>query len=848
MRVKQFNVLPDLPGPLKHLREISMNHWFSWNREAAHLFADLDYGLWKESDHNPTWVLGSIDHSKLKKASGNKAYLTRLKRVYKRLEDYQRGKGWFDAAHPRQGGLRVAYFSMEFGLSAALPVYSGGLGVLAGDHLKAASDLGLPLTGIGLLYRKGYMTQRLNRDGWQIEEYPDNDWYNMPVEIVLDAQGRPVRVAVEIEDETVAVQVWRAKVGRVDLFLLDTNLPENSERSRQITDSLYGGDGDMRIRQEIVLGLGGVRALRALGVEPTVFHMNEGHSAFLVFERLRELMGGRKMTYAEAREVIWPSTVFTTHTPVPAGNEVFGADQLERYFTAFAKRLGLKWKDFMALGQRRPDPKANFEMTVLALRHAAFCNGVSEKHGEVSRGMWKDLWPGLPEQEVPISHITNGVHVRTWISHALSETLEKKAGPRFVRSAGDEDAWAKLSKVSDRQLWDLKNDRRDWLVRVCRERLSRQLARKGADITEIRDAERALDPNVFTIGFSRRFATYKRAGLFFHSPERLLKLLTDPKRPIQVIFSGKAHPADQKGKELIKQIFQWTRDPRLKNRLVFLENYDMNIARYLVHGVDLWLNTPLPPYEASGTSGMKAAMNGALNLSTYDGWWWEGYSEEVGWRIGSGEVYADEDEQRYVESEAIYNILERLILPMFYRRKGEVPAEWVKRMRASMTTLSPRFSAERMVREYVDRFYVPAHRKGRELTAGGGKKAKRLARWRHGVERNWKRIKLSGVGLDQRDELKTGQAVKVEVGVDLGKLAEADVQVEVCYGPLDAEGRIRDAVVLPMSANGTRRGAARVYRASIKPRTSGRYGFAVRALPRHPDLVHPHTPHLITWG
>jgi len=847
MKVRHFHVQPNLPEPLSPLKDLAMNLWFSWNWEAVQLFIRLDPELWERSYQNPVLMLGSLSQEALEAAARDESFVANLRAVHEKFRRYLEAPGWFAEEHGAEKDLLAAYFSCEFGIDEGLPVYSGGLGVLAGDHLKSASDLGIPLVGVGLLYSKGYFRQVLNKDGWQQEMYPDNDWFNMPVSIVRGPDGRPVTVAIDMAGDPVTVRVWRVQVGRTPLYLLDTNVAGNSPAAREITGTLYGGDREMRIRQEIVLGIGGVRALEAMGLAPSVYHMNEGHSAFLALERIRGLMARRGLSFAEAGEQVYASTVFTTHTPVPAGNEVFDADLVRKYFQRFAQELGLSWEKFVRLG-RVPGEKGNtFSLTVLALKTAAFVNGVSRLHAQTSRRMWRDLWPGLPEDEVPIGSITNGIHTRSWISHEMGDLFARYMGPRFVEKPQDASVWERIEAIPPAQLWSRHETRRERLVFFARKRLRAQLLRQGAGAAALRAAEEVLSPEALTIGFSRRFATYKRADLLFRQPERLERLLTNPERPVQIIFAGKAHPQDHPAKEMIKKVVHFASDPRLRQRLVFLEDYDINVARYLVQGVDVWLNTPRRPLEASGTSGMKAAANGALNVSVLDGWWCEGYAPEVGWAIGSGEVYDDPAEQDQVECDALFNLLEEEVVPLFYERdRNGLPRGWIAMMKNSMRRLGAVFNTHRMIREYLDILYLPAHRAGRRLAGEEFAASRRLAAWRRRVRAAWPRLSVHVEEPAGGSEPRVGARAEVMLRAELGGLSPEDVDVEVYHGPMDSTGAIAGGEAVRAELVSVDGGSAR-YRAEIPCRRSGRYGYAARILPRHPDLVNRCVPLLITW-
>ncbi|HRY56183.1 MAG TPA: alpha-glucan family phosphorylase, partial [Spirochaetia bacterium] len=758
---------------------------------------------------------------------------------------YKKGETW----HKGKGKEMIAYFSMEYGLDVSLPIYSGGLGILSGDHMKTSSDIGLPLVGVGLLYRQGYFQQYLNADGFQQESYPENDWYNMPVHRCFDAAGKPVLISVDMAGRTVAAQIWEVKVGRSSLFLLDTNIEENGPEDRTITAALYGGDKETRIKQEILLGVGGIRALRALGVPVAVTHMNEGHSAFLALERIREHMALRKFSFAEAAQAVWPTNIFTTHTPVPAGNERFGIDLMEKYFRGQAQAFGLEWRDFLALGRERADDDSeSFCMTVLALRLSAYANGVAKLHGEVSRKMWAGLWPGLSEAEVPISSVTNGVHPRTWASHNMLELLDRYFGPRFYEEPANLEMWERMDRISDEELWRSHERRRERLVVLARDRLKKSYKRIGASDMAMRRADDALSPYALTVSFARRFATYKRGNLLLRDPDRLLRLLSDPKRPMQVIFAGKAHPHDLPGKEIIKELVHFSRREEVQSRIVFLEDYDMTMSRYLTAGSDVWLNTPRRPLEASGTSGMKAGVNGVLNCSVLDGWWAEGYRPEIGWAIGSGEEYKDEALQDQIESEALYDLLEREIVPLFYQRgRDNLPREWIKKMKASIRCVGQEFSTHRMLQEYSELFYLPALENWRRLEKGGYADAKALAAYLAKARAAWHSVSVSELRADAQPVMELGAPVTVSAAVDLGGLEPSEARVELYHGELSSQGEILEAELTEMEP-GSRSGRSWEYRVTVPCRRTGQNGYAVRVLPRHEALVSPFVPGLVRWA
>ena len=845
MTIISHTVKPKIPTALAPLDEIAHNLWLSWNFEAITLFMRLDYDVWLKSNQNPAKMLGMVSQARYDELAQDDSYLAALKEVEEKFERYKNGESWYKGEH--KGA--VAYFSMEYGLDVSLPTYSGGLGILSGDHMKASSDMGLPLVGVGLLYRQGYFKQYLNPDGFQQESYPENDWYNMPVYRCLDPKGEPILIGVDMAGKAVAAQIWEVRVGRSSLFLLDTNIEANAPEERSITAALYGGDAETRVRQEILLGVGGIRALRALGVDVSVTHMNEGHSAFLALERIRELMVERSFTFAEAMQAIWMTNIFTTHTPVPAGNERFGIDLMEKYFRSWAQQLGLEWKDFLALGRERPeDPSEPFCMTVFALKLSAYANGVAALHGLVSRKMWAGLWPGLPGEEVPISSITNGIHPRTWASHNLLELLDRYFGPRFYEEPANLDMWDRMDRISDEELWRTHERRRERLVVFARDRFTQAMKRSGASEGVLRRAEDVLSPYAITISFARRFATYKRGNLLLRDPDRLLRLISDKDRPVQIIFAGKAHPHDLPGKELIKELVHFSRREEVQSRIIFLEDYDMTMARYLTSGSDVWLNTPRRPLEASGTSGMKAGINGVLNCSILDGWWAEGYGPDVGWAIGSGEEYKDEELQDRIESEALYDLLEHEIVPLFYQRgRDGLPRDWIRMMKASMKSIGQRFSTHRMLKEYSERFYFPALENGRRLSEAGFVPAKELAAYLAKARKAWPAIAVAELKTDAKPIMERGDKVTISALVDLGGLEPSEANVELYYGSITMQEGISNAARLEMSA-AARKGKAWEYRVTVTCDMTGQQGYSVRVLPKHPALATPYVPGLVKWA
>ncbi len=848
-------VVPSLPERLSPLNRLAHNLWYTWNQDAIELFRRLDRDLWEEVYHNPVLLLARVRQERLEEASTDESFLLHLDSVMERFDQYMELKSTysFQLEKHLDPSFRIAYLSAEYGLTECLPIYSGGLGMLSGDHLKSSSNLRLPLVGLGLLYQKGYFGQYLNSEGWQQEYYAINDYDNTPVFRELDGSGRPVAIGIPVGDHMVTAEVWHVQVGRVPLYLLSTYTEDNRPEDREITSELYGGDREMRIRQEIVLGMGGVRALRALGIRPSVFHMNEGHSAFAQLERIRILIKEHGLSFEAAIEAVKASGVFTTHTPVPAGNDYFDPGLLERYFRSYADDIGVPFHRILGLGRQHPDdPHEPFCMTVLALKLSTYKNGVSRLHRDVSRQMWHGIWRGFPIQDSPIIAITNGVHVPSYISKEMADLYNRYLGPRWIEEPDSQKVWEGVDRIPDTELWRTHERRRERLIAFARRKLKEQLIRRGAMPSEIQAAEDVLDPEALTIGFSRRFAAYKRGDLLFRDPDRLAQILNHPQRPVQILFAGKAHPQDSEGKRLIKNIVQFARQERFRYRVVFLEDYDVVIARYLVQGADLWLNTPRRPMEACGTSGMKAVANGALHMSILDGWWVEGYGLERGWAIGAGEQYDDPQYQDEVESRAIYDLLEKEVVPLFYERgRDGAPRKWIAMMKSSMRTLCPIFNSHRMVEDYMDKCYIPASELFEEIQQDNMKRAEEFALWKKRVAESWQgiHVKQFPVDTDTKEVVTLGTEYPLSARIFLGALRPEDVQVELYYGVLSVNGELKDVVTQKMvRAKDPEAENGYIYQGTIRCTKSGRIGFDIRILPKHPLLVHPCDMGLIIWA
>ena len=830
-----------------------MNLRWSWDAQTRDLFRWVDPNAWDATVHDPVRLLGLVSAERLAALAADTGFKRYLADAHDELQRYLDRPRWFQSRGEDANGAvgdtsdtpngattatptgtgpldRVAYFSPEFGIAEALPQYSGGLGVLAGDHLKAASDLGVPLVGIGLFYRHGYFRQALNSDGWQQEAYPDLDPYAMAV---TECSG--VRVTVQIADRPLVARVWRADVGRIPLYLLDTDIDENRPEERTITDRLYGGDTEHRLRQEILLGIGGVRALEALGIDAHVFHTNEGHAGFLGLERIRRVIVDSGLSLAEAVEAIRAGNVFTTHTPVPAGIDQFPRELMEQYFSSWATECGVTMDDLMTLGHRPGDsPDDRFNMAVMGLHLAARSNAVSRLHGVVSREMFQDLWPDVPAEEAPIMSVTNGVHALTWVAAEMSDLLGRHVLPEWHEA--DAERWSHIADASDDELWRVREQGRERMVAFVRKRLRNAAAQRGSSSSDAAQYDTVLDPRVLTVGFARRFATYKRATMLLSQPDRLRDLLLSPDRPVQFVFAGKAHPADNEGKEMIRRIEAFTSDPEIGHRFVFVDDYDIAVARALYQGADVWMNTPRRPQEACGTSGMKAALNGGLNCSILDGWWDEWFDGENGWAISSAERLDDLERRDELEANSLFDILEHQIVPLYYERwGGPVPRGWTKRIKSSLASLGPKVTATRMVRDYVEFLYEPAAAAASRAGADDFAVARELSAWKVRVDTAWTDIHVHDVVTDSgASEL--GSQRSVSAVVTFGGVSPDDVAVQLLAGKAGDQDEMFEPTVTQMDkVEDLGAGRAR-YQGAVSCETTGRFGVTVRVVPSHPHL------------
>jgi glycogen phosphorylase/synthase len=853
---RNFTAVANLPPKISRLRELAHNLWWAWNPRARELFSSIDPKVWDRMGNNPVRMLETVSPERLHEASENASYLSLYGQILRQFDDYMGDR----APSPQIGpltGLKwsqpIAYFSTEYGLHECLPIYSGGLGTLSGDHLKTASDLNLPLFGVGLLYKNGFFKQVIDRNGAQTEEYPENDFSSMPLQIVQDDRGEAVQISLELPGRTLFANIWEVRVGRIFLYLLDTDVPRNTPQDRKITERLYAADPRTRIEQEILLGMGGVRLLRKLGIRPRVYHINEGHSAFLLFERIGSLITEEGLSFDEASEVVRGSTVFTTHTPVEAGNERFSSELIEHYFANFVKWTGISWSQFWELGRRESGEGKPFFMTILALKMAHKSNAVSRLHGQVSRRMWQDVWKGCDESDIPIGHVTNGAHILSYISPRMKALLDSYLGMDWDRHISDPERWARIQDIPDNLLWRTRYELKQKMIDLLRDDLSRNWMKYGYTKTWREELFAKINPAALMIGFARRFAPYKRADMILSDLNRLDRILNHPARPVHIVFAGKSHPNDSMGKELIKKVIGICKDERFRGKIFFVEGYDIRIARHLVQGVDVWLNTPRRPLEASGTSGEKVVANGVLNLSISDGWWAEGYDGTNGWTIGpvvkglrEETAGADED-----DAQSLLELLENSVIPLFYEREmSGLPERWIALIKRSMQTLVPRFNTQRMLIEYYRDLYLPTAKREHELYGDSFRMARELADWKRKVPMRFSSLRLLDVSIEgiRGDTILVERPFHVTVRIDPGKLEPAEVLVELVIGKKDGNGFSEPPEWVALRPDGKDAGGALRFSTSYTVRQNGAYAYGIRVLPYHPNLAVKQETGLVYWG
>ncbi len=845
----KITVNPQLPKKIEKLSEISNNLWWSWNTEFLKLFKMIDIDLWEKIGKNPVKFLKQVDQEKLESISENTEFIKEYNKNVENFTNYMNSKNtWFTKNYPWNKNDSIAYFSAEYGLDEILPIYSGGLGILSGDHLKSSSDLGLPLMAIGLLYKNGYFHQKLDNTGMQQSEYHNIDLNNLPITPVKRETGEDLIISVKMPNSKVYLKVWKVAVGRINLYLLDSDIEENSAEYRPITLRLYGGDQEMRIQQEIVLGIGGVTLLKELGVNPTVYHMNEGHSSFLVLELIKNIMAEKKVSFKIAKDIVTAKTIFTTHTPVPAGNDIFPTSLVEKYFKDFWKPLGITKEEFLELGMKpKEENKTTFNMGILALKIAGKKNGVSKLHGAVSRELFGDVWPEITPNEAPITHVTNGIHTCTWLAPSLKELYNKYLTPFWQDKIHVNETWEKINNIPDEELWNVHQQRKEKLLSLVKENVTNRLRRYGMHYDQIKEITSKLNPNALTIGFSRRFATYKRATLIFKDLERITQILNDESRPVQLIFAGKAHPKDLEGQYLIKRIHEISMMPQFKGKIFLLEGYDMAMARHLISGVDVWLNNPRRPMEASGTSGEKASVNGVVNFSILDGWWAEGYNQKNGWAIGTNAEYYSYEEQDKADSDSIYNILENKIIPTYYNKENGISKDWIRYMKNSIISTGGNYSMARMIKDYTEQLYIPLC----NLTNNYFKNLELVTEYnkiKNDLYVNWNDIEITQNNNLDNISMDAGKNIEVACSVKLPNINVDNIETQAYYGKILDNGTIENISIIPMNLS-SRNDEERTYtfNGKIELKTGGNYGYTFRVIPKHEMLLDSANLNLIKW-
>lgn len=847
----KITVNPQLPKRIGKLSEISNNLWWSWNTEFLRLFKIIDRDLWETCEKNPVKFLKRVSQDRLEAVATNTEFLKEYDRLAKEFDDYITSKNtWFSNKYPENKKDLIAYFSAEYGLDQTIPIYSGGLGILSGDHLKSASDLGIPLVAVGLLYKNGYFHQKINGYGDQETEYNNIELSDLPINLVKDENGEDLKINVKFEKRKVYLKVWQINVGRIKLYLLDSDIDENSPEDREVTLKLYGGDQEMRIKQEIVLGMGGTNLLtRALGLNPTVYHMNEGHSAFLILELIKNIIKEKKVSFEVAKDIASSKTVFTTHTPVPAGNDIFPIGLVEKYFKEFWPRLNLDREEFLKLGMKPcTELETGFNMGILALKVAGKKNGVSKLHGAVSRELFGDVWPEIAANESPITYVTNGIHTCSWLAPSLKELYNKYLIPYWQDNIYKDEVWENINNIPNQELWGIHQQRKQKLLDIVKESTTNRLRRSGYSYEEINDITSKLNPNALTIGFARRFATYKRATLIFRDLERITQILNNADRPVQLIFAGKAHPADKEGQDLIKRIHEISMMPQFKGKIFLLENYNIAMSRYLVSGVDVWLNNPRRPMEASGTSGQKASVNGVINFSVLDGWWAEGYNQENGWTIGTNAEFTSYEEQDDADSQSMYRTLEEKIIPTYYSKdENGISDKWMKIMKNSIISTGGKYSTSRMLVDYTNNLYMPLC----NLTKKYYENIDNVAEfnlWKKNLYINWKDIKITQKNNLNNITMDAGNNIEVKCEVQLPNIDVNNITAQCYYGKILDNGIVENVSIIPMKlSNSDDENRVYEYTTRIELKTGGNYGYTFRVMPKHEMLLDSENLNLVKW-
>lgn len=847
----RITVNPQLPSRINKLSEISNNLWWSWNTDFLKIFKEIDIDLWEKVEKNPVKFLKLVSQEKLEQAVLNPAILKQYDKIVDDFEGYINSKNtWFSKKYPNSKNDLIAYFSAEYGLDETVPIYSGGLGILSGDHLKSASDLGIPLVAVGLLYKNGYFHQKIDAYGNQKSIYKDIDLMNMPINPVKDDKGNDLKILLKLPGKNLYLKVWNIKVGRVTLYLLDSDIAENTDEDyRNITLRLYGGDQEMRIKQEIVLGIGGVNLLKTLGLNPSVYHMNEGHSSFLLLEVMKNIVKEKKVSFNIARDITSSQTVFTTHTPVPAGNDIFPVELVEKHLKGYWTKLGIDKETFLRLGMKPNDSLDNgFNMGILALKIAGKKNGVSKLHGAVSRELFGDVWPNIAANESPITHVTNGIHTCSWLAPNLKKLYNKYLTPYWQDSIQIDDTWKKIENIPNSELWAEHIARKEKLFELVKQNMTSYMRNNGKSYEEINDIVSKLNPNALTIGFARRFATYKRATLIFRDLERITQILNNSDKPVQIIFAGKAHPADKEGQDLLRYIYEISMKPQFKGKVFVLENYNIGIARYLVSGVDVWLNNPRRPMEASGTSGQKASVNGVINFSVLDGWWAEGYNSKNGWTIGTNDEYDSYEIQDNADSSSMYNTLENKIIPIYYDKdKNGISEKWMQIMKNSIISTGGRYSTSRMLCDYTNNLYMPLVELNKKYYTDLSNVAA-YNEWKDKMYINWDKIKIEQYNNLDNISIDAGNKIEVNCKVILPDISVENINVEVYAGRITDNGTIENIVIMPMElVDENDENREYMFKAKLELTTGGNYGYTFRVMPKHEMLLDAENLDLIKW-
>lgn len=848
----KITVNPQLPKRIGELLDIANNLWWSWNSEFLRLFKEIDLDLWENVGKNPVKFLKLVSQERLENVAKNEEFLAKYDEVVQHFNSYMNTtETWFSKNYPNNTNDLIAYFSAEYGIDEIIPIYSGGLGILSGDHLKSASDLGLPFVAVGLLYKNGYFNQKIDGYGTQKTEYTNIDLDNLPILPVKDENGEDLIIDVDFPDRKLYLKIWKIVVGRISLYLMDSDIDKNIAEDRVVTLRLYGGDQEMRIRQEIVLGIAGIKLLKRLGLKPAVCHMNEGHSAFLTLEVIKDIMEEKQVSFEVAKSMCSAKTVFTTHTPVPAGNDIFPMELMDKYFSNFWPKLGISREDFLRLGMKSSQGlEQGFNMGMLALRIAGKKNGVSKLHGAVSRRLFADVWQNIAPDESPIDYVTNGIHTCTWLAPSMKEVFNKHLKPYWQDNIQDDETWEEIKNIPNQELWDTHTNRKKKLFALVKNNITTRLKSSGCNYEEINEIVSKLNPNALTIGFARRFATYKRATLIFRDLERLTQLLNDPERPVQLIFAGKAHPADKEGQDLIRYIHEISMKPQFKGKIFLLENYNIAMSRYLISGVDVWLNNPRRPMEASGTSGQKASVNGVINFSVLDGWWAEGYNQKNGWTIGDNTEYQSYEEQDIADSESLYNTLENKIVPLYYEGKQEngVSEAWMEMFKNSIISTGGRYSTSRMVIDYTNDYYMQLANLSKNYYQNLDEVIN-FTNWKKNMYASWKDITITQSNNLDNITIDAGNQIEVHCIVNLPENIDCNsIRAEVYYGKILENGIMEQIQTVPMNLiEGNDETRTYKYSAKIELKTGGNYGYTFRVMPQTNMMLDTANLDLIKW-